>query len=238
MSQSPAFVSCSDVEPLHATTSFGEQRTIYQLVIDKEKGPDGYLVHMPPHTTTRAHFHRINQFQILFGAPGAIYQRHPIERPVVHYADPYTTYGPFGPGDEPMDFFTLRAKYEPYTGFMPEAREHLVGRPGRNIHVEVEPADDLTDAGPEPQCETLMEDGDGLLAELVTLGPGASIAGRDPSGTGGQYYCVIGGALQGEATRYEPKALLWVAPEDTPPTLTAAERGAQVVLMQFPSPPS
>ena len=59
---------------------------------------------------------------------------------MLHYADAYTTYGPFGTGEAPLQLFTLRRQASEITGFMPKDRDKLVRRGRRNLHVDLGPA--------------------------------------------------------------------------------------------------
>src|SRR4051794_15043347 len=91
-----------------------------------DPGPQAFLVAMPPNNTGRAHFHASDQFQVFFPAePGSVFQRTPMEKVFVHYADAYTVYGPFSSGQGGLEFFTLRAHGSDVTAYMPESREQL-----------------------------------------------------------------------------------------------------------------
>src|SRR4051812_8766458 len=130
-----------DADARHFVNEFGEPRTIfhyYEGAAGQE--PEGFMVRLPRESSVKAHFHRVDQFQLLFGAQGSWYQRTKWQGVLVHYADAYTTYGPFGAEAAPMDFFTLRARADGYVGYMPGARQDLVRRGRRNLHATIEPS--------------------------------------------------------------------------------------------------
>ena len=72
--------------------------------------------------TLRAHFHPVDQFQILLGEEGSFYQRQPVPKFMLHYADAFATYGTemFLALIRRFAFFTLREI--PSTGlyYMPD----------------------------------------------------------------------------------------------------------------------
>lgn len=83
-------------------------------------GPQAYLVEQRNYVL-RPHFHPVDQFQILCGAPGSLFGRRPLGELEVHYADAHTVYGPLTGGDPPLRYFTLRAEPTGTTAFMPES---------------------------------------------------------------------------------------------------------------------
>ena len=97
------------------------------------------MVMLPPGYLGRAHFHEVDQFQVFFGGAGATYQRHEVPWAMLHYADAYTTYGPFQAGGSTLRFFTLRARPTLGTHYMPESRDKLVRRGRRTLHLALEP---------------------------------------------------------------------------------------------------
>src|SRR5262245_15707940 len=75
-------------------------------------GPQAFLVRFPADSRGGAHFHPVDQFQIFYGSDGSWFKNQEITSGeiMLHYADAYVTYGPFGTkGPEPLEFFTLRA---------------------------------------------------------------------------------------------------------------------------------
>src|SRR5436189_5271805 len=83
---------------------FGETRLFYDVYAN-ELGPQAFLVRMRENNIVHPHFHNVDQFQLFFESPHASYQRTAISSILVHYADAFTTYGPFKPGDEPPEYY-------------------------------------------------------------------------------------------------------------------------------------
>ena len=106
---------------------------------DSFPGPQGYLARVAPTHDVGSHFHKVDQFQVMFGAPGAFYQRWR-SRAFLHYTDAYSVYGPFGAGQEDeFFFFTLRAVQSTLHGAMPEMRDQLAYHGERQFRIDSSP---------------------------------------------------------------------------------------------------
>lgn len=242
------FVGDDDGALLSAVDSEGVRRDVHVVIGGHREvrgGPQGrpqaFLVHMPPHDQVPAHFHRIDQFQVFFGASGARYQRTDVARGtvLVQYADAYATYGPFSSGDEMLDFYTLRAAGDGVTAFMPGARDLLVHRGRRLLQVPV-PLDAGRPGGAQPRTDPVIGPEPDAMACFVLRGPaGSTVTGPDPAGTGGHFYVVVGGAAECQGRRFRPKAVAWVPPGGEALTLGAGDGpGFDVLVVQYPSHPS
>jgi hypothetical protein len=194
-----------------------------------ESDPQAFLVHdLHSPGYVAPHFHHVRQFQVIV-SNGAKLGRKDAPYISFQYADPSTPYGPIVPGEEePLAFFTLRSEKSDGTFFMPGSREKMDHKAGRNIAVHVPEAAGVN------QLETLIErHADGLAAFRVRIAPGASVAGVEDAASGGYYYLVMDGSLQGDEEL--PKfSLLWADAHEAAPRLTAGPEGADVLIMQFP----
>jgi hypothetical protein len=201
-------------------------------------GPEIFRVNFPTGHQSRAHFHPVDQFQIFLGTAGATYQRHEIPELLVHYADAYTTYGPFGAGSDVLSFFTFRSMASSFTAFMPESRHRLVRRGIRHLEADLSEValDDVT------RDEVLTTDvierhPDGLAAALITAGAGARFPAPDTDGTGGQAYYVVAGEIALGGEHYGAQSCGWGQPGAPRQQLTVVGDGtARVVVLSFPLP--
>lgn len=213
----------------------GYWRNYFGAASQLGKGPQAFMVVVPPNGMTRAHFHQINQYQVFFGTPGATFQRKAVSPVYVHYVDGFTPYGPFTGGTEGMEFFTLRAVASKGLWYMPDSREKLVHKAGRSLHIEV-PQHGVK-AGVE--LTALFEPyADGLAAWSVNVGPEQDFTGPAPVKCGGQY-CLItkGTAQQGERGLPE-KSALFVGEGEGPIQLSAlGTLGFQALMVQYPAGP-
>jgi hypothetical protein len=205
-------------------------------------GPQAFLVEAPGGIVVGAHFHPTDQFQIFFPTEGAWYRKQDISEVMIHFADAYVTYGPFGTrGAQPLHFYTLRAASSLITAFMPQDREKLIRRGRRNYTVllddSVVPVLPVAD---ESAVSTLMgPESDGLAAYLVSVGPAAKVdvIPELPAESAGQFYCVVDGSTWNNGQQFAARSLGWRGSGMPPPSLTADEHaGCRLLVLQMPHP--
>jgi hypothetical protein len=205
-----------------------------------EAGPSAVMRRMGSGSRTGSHFHRLDQFQLCFGSPGVFFQRRdvPPGTVLVHYADAYAVYGPFGSdGPGTLDLLVIRTATDGVTGYMPGSEHLLMREAPRRKRVHSIQVGEMPTKG-ELVTEDLISEPDGLRCTLITGGPEA-VMGSEPVPQGGRYHCVLAGEVDSEGHRFGPKALAWTQPSDASPHWTAAPgTGFQVLLMQFPAQPS
>lgn len=232
------FVPFEKAVPVSAQNQFGEARKLWQY-FGKNPGPDAFLLLVPENNIVKPHFHRINQFQVFFPAPGALYQGKPLgDEIVVHYADAYTPYGPITTSDSKLEFFTLRAINDPKgmpISYMPKDRAKLIRRGKRSIHESIPGRVEGAALSKEPATETVFEDAnDELLVQLTRVAAGGQISILHPSTGGGQYHLVLKGSAQCDGKLYGARALLWRDPNAAPVQIEAGEAGLELLTMRFP----
>jgi hypothetical protein len=207
-----------------------------------QPGPQAFLVEVPGGAASGAHFHPTDQFQIFFPSEGAWYRKQDVSEVMIHFADAYMTYGPFGTrGAEPLHFYTLRAASTVVTAFIPQDREQLIRRGRRNYSVLLD--DSMLPApavGGESVVSTLMApESDGLAAYLVSAGPaaGVDLTVELPVESAGQFYCVVDGSAWDNGRQFAARSLGWRGPGAPPPSLTADEHaGCRLLVLQMPHP--
>src|SRR4051812_3176319 len=77
------------------------------------------LVEQQGGTTLAAHFHFVNQFQVVTGGSGRI-GRHEVRPLTIQYAGAHTPYGPLVAGENGLDYLVLRDAINPGLRLMPE----------------------------------------------------------------------------------------------------------------------
>lgn len=202
-------------------------------------GPQGFAIEMPPQSTSPTHFHNADQFQIFFPAPGAWYRKRTLSSVFLHYADAFMTYGPFGTGDTSMTVATGRSWASTLTAYMPRDRQLLPSVHGtRNIHVDLSDHIGNCDLAGGATIDTLVEPhDDGLAAYLVTAGPDAEFTTPVPLCGGGQYFCVLNGAVMQSGAEFTRTSLGYCEPGPTQLTITASRAsGCQLLVLQLPTP--
>jgi hypothetical protein len=196
-----------------------------------------FLVDSQPNREVRAHFHDADQFQIMFGGGGATYKRSTIPGVFLHYADAYTTYGPFGSGEGRFSFMTIRAKRAAVTAYMPESRDQLPAATQRRRHyvADVTPLLGAERPASGSRLTTVMgeDDADGVRASLLSLAADEPVA--LPGGEAPTYYLILDGAIVDAASRvYGP---LSVGVGDTadpgPGEFRASADGCSLLILRF-----
>lgn len=197
--------------------------------------PMGYLVTFPPHYEGRAHLHAQDQFQVFYPSAGAIYKKTPIDSFLLHYTDAFTVYGPFFSGEQPLEFFTLRARHNDLTAYLPEGRDQVAHRKTRQFMVSLPVSWHAPEAGSASVGELIAAEADGLAAFLVEAGPDTAITLPDSPGDSPRYALVLNGSVgasqPGQALRYEAK-------RTKGDKITAGPGGIRIVTMHYPDPPT
>jgi hypothetical protein len=239
--QRALFVSPRDAFTRHITTATGQRRTKLEYVPSpgsEMTGPQAFLVTVPPDGVVPPHFHTVNQFQVFFGVPGATYKGHPLADCVVHYADAYSTYGPYRAAAQQVEFFTLRPTFTSYVGYMPEKRADKIKKSGRNIHVDIgrRAIENVPPPGGLATDTLIRPHPDGLRADLVRIGPGRGWAMTQvDASSAGRYNVVLWGNLVHDGRMYGARSVIWSG-STAGPVETAADRSAGCVLLSLEFP--
>jgi hypothetical protein len=201
-----------------------------------EETPMGYLVTIPPHCEVRAHLHGQDQFQVFYPSAGSFYKSTPIDHLILHYVDAYTVYGPFHSADERLEYFTLRARQNELTAYMPEGRDQAAHR--KTLQVMVSLPVEWTPSAPRSVSisELITPEADGLAAFTVEAGPHAEITLPDSPGDSPRYVLILDGSVvgtkeSGQALRFEPHR----TPADN---VTAGPEGVRLLALHYPNPPT
>src|SRR5215510_5688275 len=199
--------------------------------------PMASFVEQLPHTIIPAHFHAVNQFQVVVEGQGTLGKRavHPWS---VHYTNGFTGYGPLCADAAGMAFFTIRnrwdaggARYFPAgQSFMQPApkRHHLVGPLGPSSTADLYSRQQVT-------CDVVLaQEDDGLAVWFLRLGPNMRTHAADPAHGGGQYLLVAGGTLRHERSMLPRLSCLYISADAGPFVLQSGAEGLQALLLQFP----
>jgi hypothetical protein len=203
--------------------------------------PLAFLIEMTPDSVLPPHFHPVDQYQVFVAGSGFL-GKHRTSGLAIHYADRHTAYGPITAGPHGVAYFTLRARTDGRGLFLhkPGAREQLQSSKRRFRMVG-----DLVLAVPpvlaelqQPANEALFSEphDDGLAAFMLRMGAGMSMQGPNPAGSGGQYYLVVSGSLCRGNEQLPVWSLLFASHHESAPALTAGATGAEVLVLQFPTP--
>jgi len=204
---------------------------------EKDDGlPQGFLVEQPPGSVTPPHFHEVNQFQVFVGGEGRI-GKHDAPPVSVHYASGHTPYGPIEAGATGVDYFTLRAGFDPGAKYMPAQRAKLRPGPRRFRLSETVPATDAVAlaARASSALDVLLEpEPDGLQAHIFRLGANGTSNLPDAAHGGGQYLVVINGTLIHGGEVLDRLSCLFVTSDEPPMRATAGAEGLEMLILRFP----
>ena len=204
-------------------------------------GPQIYVNTIDPGVELAAHFHKVDQYQVFFGTPGAMFKRREISPVMVHYTDAYSTYGPVRAADDkPLRYATIRAESSNFGGVMPGARAELTRRGRRSMSVAVEQASlaCIPERGRSSIVDVIDEDDDGLAARLVLLGPASRRSLAPQERTAGRGWLIVAGDLGVDQSSYAAGTIGWSSGDDREIAVTGGPAGAVVLLLDFPSPPT
>lgn len=200
--------------------------------------PMAFLVEQTPNSTTAAHFHRSDQFQLFVGGDGEIEGKtvHPV---TLHFAAAYSAYGPIVAGPDGVNYFTLRNGWDPGARWMPDNRSELrqAGRQHRTLVVEPWANASATSLAALSKVETatlISPESDGLAAWSIRVPPGSRYQGADPATGAGQYWLILdGGCVAGEA-RLARYSCLFLSPDESPLSIQSEREGVALIVMQYP----
>lgn len=198
--------------------------------------PQGFLVHQPPNAVTPAHFHEPNQFQVFVGGSGRMGAA-PAKPLTIQYANGHTPYGPIVAGDDGVQYFTLRQRWDPGAKYLPASKD-LLRKGGQRTRLKSGvgvATEEERRARTETVVDVLMaEEADGLAAWMWRLPPSASFTLPDPSRSGGQYLIVAAGALATGGRALERLSTVFISPEESPYAARAGAEGLELLVLQFP----
>lgn len=199
-------------------------------------GPYAFMVNYGPGVDAPAHFHHVDQFQVFFGSPGSKYQRSEIGPLMLHYAQADTLYGPFGAGEEPLSFLTLRLHASSFQGTLPKDKD-LLPRGVHHTHFHQDLSAwlqiPLPSAGNCLQEQVYPEQSDGVRTLGVLAGSGARITGPPPEKSGGQFYVVAEGEVQLDGKAFPRQSVGWCPSDAAPAVLDAGDEGVRLLILQF-----
>lgn len=200
--------------------------------------PMAFLAEGSAHRVLRAHFHTVDQFQVMYNGSGAV-GKHAVGPGAVHFSRAYTPYGPISYSEKGLGFITLRAHRDPGAQYLPEAREVLDQVEKRTPwQITVFPEFDLDtrDRGVAMKALDGLRGPDGLAGWSVKMSPGAKAFAPEASKGDGQYILVMKGGIQHEGKLKKDLTIIWVAKDESAFELVAGPEGMEGLILNFPVP--
>ena len=160
-----------------ASTSF----SFFRATIDAPDAPSAFLARYDPDDKSCAHYHAVDQFQVLVAGSGTL-GRHEVAPYYVHFARAYTPYGPLHADKHTgWTFMTLRTHYDAGAQRLPGALDKLKQVPERRPwQVTSTVAFPAPGAGASLQENPDIKDDQGLFTCALTMAPGARTVAPAP----------------------------------------------------------
>jgi len=214
-----------------ASTNF----PFFRATPDAPDAPSAFLAQYEPGDRSCAHFHTVDQFQILVKGKGQL-GRHDVAPYYVHFARAYTPYGPLHADQATgWTFMTLRTRYDPgaqrLPGALPRLRQVADRKPWQVTTTAAFPA---AGSGVGVQDIREIQDDQGLFVKALTMAPGARTVAPAPAGGDGQYVVVVKGSLVHDSRERQALAVVHVRPEEDAFRIEAGAQGLEALILNFP----
>jgi hypothetical protein len=199
------------------------------------QGPMAYLVEQAPDASVEPHFHEVPQFQIFHDGSGEIGTHH-LQGVTVHYAGPYSPYGPIVAGPQGVKYLTLRRSWDRGAQWMPGAAPVLRGMASRRHVTFTSPAlercPDLASLhGP---VVTVARDPsqDGVGAWMVQAGPGQQLP-QPAAVPCARFWYVLSGMVEVAGQPLDARSCLYASEHEAVGDFRAGPAGAELIVVQF-----
>jgi rubredoxin len=214
-----------------ASTNFG----FFRATPDTPDAPTAFLAKYEPGDRSCAHFHAVDQFQILVQGKGQ-FGRHAVAPYHVHFARAYTPYGPLHSDQQAgWTFMTLRTRYDPGAQRLPGALLKLKQAADRKPwQVTTSAAFPAAGSGVSLHDIPEIRDDQGLFAKALTMAPGARSTAPAPSGGDGQYVVVVKGSLLHDDRERESLTVVHIKPGEDAFRIQAGAQGLEALVLNFP----
>jgi len=206
----------------------GTHTDFFKSATGSSDDPHAFVVEYTPGGTSSAHYHAVDQFQILVSGEGT-FGRHPVSPYSLHFSRAYTAYGPLAsPGG--WAFLTLRAHSNAKSQRDFEKLRQIPDRHPWQVTSQVA----FPQQGREPLLQTIPEIADdrGLLACALTVPPHAELLAPAPAGSL-QYVVATKGSLIHEGREYKALAVVLVRPHEQAFRVRAGAEGLEGMVLNF-----
>ena len=197
--------------------------------------PSAFLAQYDPGDRSCAHFHTVDQFQILVKGRGQL-GRHDVAPYYVHFARAYTPYGPLHADPETgWTFMTLRTRFDPgaqrLPGALPKLKQVADRKPWQATTLAEFPA---AAAGVAVRDVQELSDDQGLFVKTLAMAPGTGTTAPAPAGGDGQYVVVVKGSLIHEQRERKALTVVHLKPHEDAFRIEAGPNGLEALILNFP----
>ena len=210
-------------------------RTHFLKPDPRTREPQAFLVEYAPARALRAHFHDVDEFQIVMAGEGML-GKHAIAPHAVHFASAFTPYGPIAAGAQGLSFLTLRARRDSAgPQLLPDKRQALADAPERHPW-QVSESVELMHRGGSVQTRPLprLTGRRGLAAWVVDIPCDLSMQLPSAQGTGGRYVVVLRGSIRLDSRTVQAPSLAFALAGAAPSNIASGSGGAALIVLDFP----
>jgi len=197
--------------------------------------PSAFLAQYGPGDKSTAHYHAVDQFQILVKGSGHL-GRHEVSPYYLHFSRAYTPYGPLHADAETgWTFMTLRTRYDAGAQRLPGALEKLKQIADRKPWQVTTQAIFPDQNGAITYADMPeIRDEQGLSACAFTMAPNAITLAPVPSNGDGQYIVALDGSVLHDGSEKKAMTVIFVKPDEPAFEIKAGPGGLKGVILNFP----
>jgi rubredoxin len=230
----PLIMAIDDIKPEQIRSrrakNGGTHTTFIQPTDDHPDYPSAFLVTFTPGGSLVAHYHHVDQFQVLVKGEGT-FGRHHVAPYYVHFARGLTPYGPLH-SEGGWAFLTLRMSYDPGTQSDFETLKQVPERQPWQVAVQV--------VFPSPGAAAVLarvpeiSNDQGLYVSTLTVPPHGRVTAPDPCDGSGQYIAAVKGSLMHEGREHKALAVVFVSAAEAAYKIQAGAEGLDALVLNFP----
>ena len=200
---------------------------------EDRRGPQAFLVEQSGNSLAGSHYHVEAQFQVVVAGSGNI-GRHELKPLTVHYANPYTGYGPLHGGPDGLSYVTLRAVGDPHRPFyLPDTKDQMKPGPRLNLTSEHIAQKDPATQGATSCVPVIAPREDGIAVWLVRVPPNQSAPAPRHANGSGQFRLVVAGDMKSGTGTLQRLGCAFHETEDSDLDIVAGPAGLEVLVLQF-----
>lgn len=197
--------------------------------------PTAFLAQYPPDEHSSAHYHAVDQFQILVKGSGEL-GRHSVQPYYVHFSRAYTPYGPLhADAVTGWTFMTLRARFDAGAQRLSDKLEVLKAIPQRRPwQVTTQAVFPPASGAVNYQAMPEISDDNGLSASAFTMAPQGRATAPSAAGGDGLYIVALQGSLLHGGVEKPAMTVVFVKPGEPDFAMVAGPQGCQGLILTFP----
>jgi hypothetical protein len=201
--------------------------------------PMAFLVEQIPGSVIPAHYHCVDQWQVVIEGGGTL-GRHAVGELTIHYSGEHSVYGPIIAGEKGLSYFTLRSRFDQGAHYMPGERDDLRRSrtvPPHTITKVLAPAsrEGLRALSVARIEELVPIDQYGIAAWRLFVPAASELPTIDPATGGGQSWLVLAGDLERNGETLPPRSCLFVTSDEGALSARAGSEGVEMLCLQYSS---